>query len=808
MVALLSFLRVLLTYLASLSRHNIITLVAKLIPKSFHSFKKSTANSKIKEYAVCPKCHVLYEISECIIKRGGQTESKCCDFVKFPKHPHVTKRSKCNTPLMKWIRIGSKSKLVPKKVFYYHSVIIGLETLISRKGFLQLCEQWRSLVSFQDSKLYTDIYDGQVWESLQNVHGSPFLTCAANLCLMLNIDWFNPFTQVPYSMGAIYLVVQNLPRSERFKTENIILVGLIPGPSEPPKTINTYLVPLVDDLCKLFRGVDIPNPHSVFSKTKIRAILSCIVCDLPATRKVCGFLGINATKGCSKCLKSFPTSTFGTKPDYSGYDCDLWEPRTFIEHYQKAMEAKNANTATERTTIERTNGARYTELLRLPYFDVIRYHVIDPMHNLFLGIAKHAVSTWKDLNILRSNDFNIIQSKVDSILPPTKIGRIPRKISSGFDSFTAEQWKNWILVYSVFALKDVLPPQHYRCWCLFVDACILFCQLVITPNSVTTAHKLLVLYCKKFQELYGISYCTPNMHMACHIHANITDYGPLAAFWAFSFERYNGTLENMKMSWCGPEKQLLKKFLDLQHLNIIEQSNSNEFLQNIYSEAFNLTSNFTSVEQMSVNTQFLIEQKQFHSCDVYNIDATNKPSYKLLSPLREKCFSDTEMEYIEHLYKLLYPGKKVTASRFYYACKKIIINGEEFITNSSQSACSPAIIAHWPGVIGIDVHGEAPVRVGILSSIFINSAVIQNVNDSGHAKTIEHVLTNVLWLQDHPQNYPLHPSIIVTSTVYDDEGCTSFMPVSRIIARCALAKVDYGQHRVCICIPLLKICNV
>lgn len=31
------------------------------------------------------------------------------------------------------------------------------------------------------------------------------------------------------------------------------------------------------------------------------------------------------------------------------------------------------------------HGARWTEFFRLPYFDVIRMCVIDPMHNLLLG---------------------------------------------------------------------------------------------------------------------------------------------------------------------------------------------------------------------------------------------------------------------------------------------------------------------------------------------------------------------------------------------------------------------------------------
>ena len=50
------------------------------------------------------------------------------------------------------------------------------------------------------------------------------------------------------SFGAIYLTVQNLPCEHRYKEENIILVGMIPGPKEPSLSINSYLSPLVEEL--------------------------------------------------------------------------------------------------------------------------------------------------------------------------------------------------------------------------------------------------------------------------------------------------------------------------------------------------------------------------------------------------------------------------------------------------------------------------------------------------------------------------------------------------------------------------------
>ena len=178
------------------------------------------------------------------------------------------------------------------------------------------------------------------------IDGRPFLSLPGNLALMLNIDWFNPFTETEYSVGAIYFAIQNLPRSERFKEENIILVGLIPGPSEPSKHMNTYLSVIVDELQELYDGVSIPNPYSMFGTTHVRVLLSCIVCDLPATRKVCGFLAQNALKGCSKCLKEFVTSSFGSKPNYSGYDWESWSMRRLEDHIKKSQEAKEARTAT------------------------------------------------------------------------------------------------------------------------------------------------------------------------------------------------------------------------------------------------------------------------------------------------------------------------------------------------------------------------------------------------------------------------------------------------------------------------------
>ena len=100
---------------------------------------------------------------------------------------------------------------------------------------------------------------------------------------MLNVDWFQPYKRTTCSVGAIYLTIMNLPRSVRFKRENVILVGILPGPHEPHHDINHYIKPLVDELNVLWVGqkMNIQTDSGV-SPEVVRCALLCIACDLPA----------------------------------------------------------------------------------------------------------------------------------------------------------------------------------------------------------------------------------------------------------------------------------------------------------------------------------------------------------------------------------------------------------------------------------------------------------------------------------------------------------------------------------------------
>ena len=100
------------------------------------------------------------------------------------------------------------------------------------------------------------MYDGQVWKDFSAVkNGKDFLNVPRSLAFALNVDWFQPYTRSNVSVGVIYLVLLNLPREERVKWENVILVGIIPDMETMPKSINPFVKPLVDEMKVLWRGV-------------------------------------------------------------------------------------------------------------------------------------------------------------------------------------------------------------------------------------------------------------------------------------------------------------------------------------------------------------------------------------------------------------------------------------------------------------------------------------------------------------------------------------------------------------------------
>jgi len=144
-----------------------------------------------------------------------------------------------------------------------------------------------------------DIYEGRIWKKFMTYEGRPFFSNPYNLGLMLNLYWFQPFDLSTYSVGVLYLVILNLPRTIRFKPENVLIAGIIPGPKEASLTeMNSYLRPFVKEL-KLLWSDGFTMKHKGENIT-IHAALLATLCDISTTAKFGGFLGHSSKHACWK----------------------------------------------------------------------------------------------------------------------------------------------------------------------------------------------------------------------------------------------------------------------------------------------------------------------------------------------------------------------------------------------------------------------------------------------------------------------------------------------------------------------------
>lgn len=750
-----------------------------LFPQSLHAMYKSVKyEDNFKKYIVCLKCSKLYTYNESIETIGRQKSSKLCNWVRYPEHPHASRRSPCQTLLLKTVIFRSGNKILyPFKTYCYKSVQSTLQDFLLRPQFYASCQHWKS----KPQSTLSEVYAGRVWNEFQTMNGLPLLAGSLTLAVTLNVDWFQPFTHTVYSVGVIYLTILNLPRFLRYKLENVIIVGIIPGPKEPEHDINSYLQPLVNELLVFFSGLTlrVNTPLGIIEEN-VKCILLCVSCDLPAGRKCCGFLSHNARLGCSRCFKEFPGSV--GQQNYSGFDRSEWHPRTNEQHRKDVETIKQCKTKTQQIEKESLLGCRYSAFLDLPYFNAPRFLVIDPMHNLFLGTGKHMINLWIQSNILASSNFLEIQNFVDTMTVPSDIGRIPHKIQSGFAAFKADQYKTWITVFSIPALYSVLPSNHLECWRHFVLACRILCQQTLSNNDVLLADALLIYFCKKVEQLFGEACVTPNMHMHGHIKDILLDYGPVQEFWCFSFERFNGILGNQPTNNREIEPQLFQRFL-----------------RDRFSNRFEFPSEFK--EDFS---QFDMQPERLVGSLLDTV--SDYTEFELPSKSARGVFDTIDIMYLDQLYKKIFPSDSCAAANTIFRKYSTLKLKGKMYGSSGKSTQKPYIaLALWDeSLFGTPLTqlpdnesataNERPVNIH-----YYLKATFSNTND----KSL--VLAYVSWPYPHPDRNKIgKPAQLWCSNMNESFGVHSFLPLKCIICRCAHGLKKIQDEELLIVVPLVE----
>ena len=545
-------------------RHPLHLLFPKTISELEHIANLKVLN-KTKIFAVCPnpKCTCLYSIDEISCKVNGKLKAEICKKKLW--------RKRCNTELSfkKKLSFG-RTKMVPYKTYPFLPPSEWIRTFFKEEQFLSLTRDRP-----EPSKTeYRDIWDGKILQQFlmdPDDMTKPLLKDKMNLALLLYLDFFNPFQRAVYSCGAIYMSVLNIPKGKRFKARWSMLIGLIPGPSEPEGHINTYLSPIIDDLIALYSGIQINSlgPRKIFS----RSILLPILADLPASRKMSQYKSHKADLPCDKCCfqavrEKGKIGASGKMSFYSDSN-KSFPPRTDKE-VRKAMNTyRKATNKTTAQTLSQKSGVKYSELVRLPYFDMVQNFLIDPMHNILMGLVSDIgeVLISNSNEMLTDKEIEILASRLSALRVPYDVGRLPKTMLEKLSArgLKAQQWKNFIVTYARVCLWNIVPYTFYDTTKCLAEAVELMLKDPIMRHEVETISCLLQKHHKLYAKVLGKYAVSVNYHMALHIPALIQNWGPPTSWWCFPYERHIGLLGDINTSGKTVEEEIFRNFV-VQHL--------------------------------------------------------------------------------------------------------------------------------------------------------------------------------------------------------------------------------------------------
>ena len=740
--------------------------VADKFPKSLHTLYKRLGidQDNFTKYIVCPECTQIYSYKDVLTTNtAGRTKVTTCTNKLYDKG----KFSKpCNTELVKEVLVKKKKVYVPIKYYCYKSVINSLEEMLKRPGVVKQCKEWceRDV----PEGVYSDIYDGHIWKNFWKSKKRPEGFFSANehtYGFSLNIDWYQPYKhRSDVSIGVIYLVLLNLPREERYKRENWVVVGVIPNLKKEPSSLKYFLRPLVEELKKLCDGIKVEtsdHPHGL----NIRAALVLVTCDIPAARKTCGFLGHSAKLGCSKCLKQFK-GTVGNM-DYSGYDVQNWPKRTVTGHRAavKTMQS-NAQSKSSAKALESKCGYRYTPLLDLAYFDTVQFCTIDAMHNLFTGIGKHICGhLWiKKLELFTREDLEKIDERLERLSNANENGWRPKCFSSNWSSWTAYEFKSWILTYSLYALQGILEEKHMNVWHTFVLACRRLVQPTVTKADIEVGYQLLVKFVKQVQAVYGPDVVTPNMHMSMHIRNDMLNYGSLYATWLFAFERCNFVMGCTKTN---------KKNIEVQLMRSVEKYKQLVSMTKPPAKAKVVSTKYHSLWPLlcPLGNQSVCEPLWV---DLHDITLPREATYSL----------DSEKQHSLHqCYRAMYPDKNIQLPQILLVCASY---GHIHMSTTKYASCVYSrsskkyggVLASWNDGQS-NVSFESEVRPCKIVRFIKHS--LRNTVTGGNE---QHIFAIVKWYRPYPEaSRYLSPISVWESKKFVNFGPASFVPVQRISSK-------------------------
>ena len=197
-----------------------------------------------------------------------------------------------------------------RRTFSYVPLIPCLCALMSNRTYathLQYCANEHAKILTSIPGTTTDIFDGLHYRSLlgecvvvgdQTLPHNYFLD-HHDITLSFATDSFAPFKKQKHTMWILLIFNYNLPPDQCFQKDNILCVGIIPGPRKPLDA-DSFIYPLMQELLELVAGVSTYDALSS-STFALHAYVIAGFGDIPAISMLMHMKGHNGLCPCRMC---------------------------------------------------------------------------------------------------------------------------------------------------------------------------------------------------------------------------------------------------------------------------------------------------------------------------------------------------------------------------------------------------------------------------------------------------------------------------------------------------------------------------
>ena len=393
----------------------------------------------------------------------------------------------CNEPRFE---VDSHGKQKSRAQFSYIPLIPRLIAYLSSPHMASVM-QYRSQHQHIPGSL-RDIFDGENYQALQGapitVHGEPidppamYFQDPRDIALGLSTDGYGIFTHGRATAWPLILFNYNLPPEIRFHSDNILALGVIPGPNKPAD-IDSFLVPLAEELFQLAKGVE---AYDTLSRScfRLRAFLLIVFGDFPAVSMLMKMKGVNGICPCRACkIKAVPvpsdsnrTGTYYVPPsvNLTGLGRSHGELMAQADLIDKASTKAEAEKLSKefgikgRSILSEIDSLSFPQSFPFDYMHVAWENIMGTLTTLWSGdykgldegVRRYHIdkAAWKEVGT---------RGAATSLTIPSTFGpRIPNIFEKG-SFMSADMWSFWTRFLAPVLLRDSF--QDPECYEHFID---------------------------------------------------------------------------------------------------------------------------------------------------------------------------------------------------------------------------------------------------------------------------------------------------------------------------------------------------